>query len=35
MSCVATSFGDVPAQVLRVRDRVRTKTGEYLAEPSA
>ena len=30
MSRVATSFGDVPAQVLRVRDRVRTKTGEYL-----
>ncbi len=30
MSRVSTSFGEVPAQVLRVRDRVRTKTGEYL-----
>ena len=30
MSRVATSFGDVPAQVLRERDRVRIKTGEYI-----
>ena len=30
MSRVSTSFGEVPAQALRERDRVRTKTGEYL-----
>ena len=30
MSRVSTAFGEVPAQALRERDRVRTKTGEYL-----
>lgn len=29
MSRIATSFGDVPAQVLRERDQVRTATGGF------
>lgn len=30
MTRISTTFGDVPAQALRVRDTVRTRTGECL-----